>query len=125
MHPSHTCHVIINIKVLYCIALSCIVCSIAIVRDASKIKAQDGVTVVTGDVLKDDIAPLIKSADVVVSGYSPGYTEVTPLLDFTKRLIAAVQPNQRVLFTGGAGGLQVPDGTLVINQSWFPDGNSN
>ena len=93
----------------------------SVARDASKIAPADNLTVVQGNVT-DDLVALINGHDVVVNAYAPPFESVQDLVGFTQRLAdAAKATNTRILMVGGAGGLQVAPGELVINQSWFPE----
>ena len=93
----------------------------SVARDASKIAPADNLTVVQATIA-DDLAALINGHDVVVNAYAPPVGSEQDLVGFTQRLAdAAKATNTRLLMVGGAGGLQVAPGQLVINQSWFPD----
>jgi len=93
---------------------------VAIVRDPSKITHQANLTVRQGDI-SGDLEALIAGSDVVVNAYAPPFESVNDLVPFTSRLAdAAKATNTRLVMVGGAGGLEVAPGELVINQSWFP-----
>lgn len=93
----------------------------SVARDPSKIAPAAGLRVVQGDIA-NDLAALIAGHDVVVNAYAPPVGSETDLIPFTERLAhAARTTNTRLVMVGGAGGLQVAPGQLVINQSWFPD----
>ena len=93
---------------------------VAIVRDPSKVSPHKNLTVRQGDI-SDDLKTLIAGSDVVVNAYAPPFTSVNDLVPFTSRLAAAAKTtNTRLVMVGGAGGLEVAPGELVINQSWFP-----
>jgi len=100
----------------------------SIARDTSKVTPAPAGTPVTnlkivqGNVVSDDLAALIAGHDVVVNAYAPPFESTQDLVGFTQRLAAAAKTtNTRLLMVGGAGGLQVAPGQLVIDQSWFPD----
>lgn len=68
------------------------------------------------------VVALAKDSDVVVISV-PGGRETgdyTPVIKAHSELIAA-QPEARIFIVGGAGGLQMPDGTLLINSGVIPE----
>lgn len=93
----------------------------SVARDASKVAPAANLTVVQADI-STDLAALIAGHDVVVNAYAPPFESTQDLVPFTQRLADAARATKtRLLMVGGAGGLQVAPGQLVINQSWFPD----
>ncbi len=98
---------------------------VAIVRDPTKVVAADRVTVKVGNASDsvETIAALLDGVDVLVNAYAPPHDSTDDLIPFTQKLVDAVTLAQtpRLLMVGGAGGLQVAPGELVINQPWFPE----
>ena len=116
---------------------------VAVARDPKKVPSSDTgrLTVVQGDVVKDDLVPFITGADVIVNAYginsfisfiylrvikydslylAPPFDKVNELITVTEKLIAAVgTTGGRLISVGGAGGLKAGD-TLVIDAPWFP-----
>lgn len=95
---------------------------VAIARDPSKVQQGSNISVVQGSV-DGDLAGYIAGSDVVITAYAPPLDAVGELVGVTSRLIDAVKIANvdRLIMVGGAGGLKVHDGTLVVNQSWFPE----
>jgi uncharacterized protein len=94
---------------------------VAIARDPSKVENTNAnLTVVQGST-EGDLAGYIAGSDIVVNAYAPPFGSENELIGVTSRLVDAVKAAgvSRLIMVGGAGGLKVPDGTLVINQSWF------
>lgn len=96
---------------------------IAVARDASRVVDADKVTVRVGNVVSDDLVPLISGADVVVHAYAPPQGNEVEIVGVTQRLAEAVKAAgvPRLFMVGGAGGLSVAGSDkLTIDQPWFP-----
>lgn len=103
----------------------------AIARNPEKLEAKPGLTVVPADV--NDTASLaisIAGHDALISAFNPGWTPGTPRPEMydeqvrgTNSIIAAVKSAgvKRVLWVGGAGGLEVAPGVLSIDTPDVPD----
>lgn len=95
----------------------------AVVRNASKLPSQAGVTVKTGDVLNPhDVAQNVKGADAVISAFAPPADDVGVLVEATKTLIAGLTQAhvKRVIVVGGAGSLEVAPGVQLVDTPEFP-----
>ena len=103
----------------------------AVVRDPSKLKAQDNLTIEKGDMLNaDSIAKLAWGAEVIVSSYGPPSgaqgpdpTKVNQLVDATRALIEGARRagSPRVVMVGGAGSLEISPGLQIVDAPTFPD----
>jgi len=103
----------------------------AVVRDPSKLKAQNNLTIEKGDLLDaDSIAKLAKGSDVVVSSYGPPSgaqgpdpAKVGQLVDAVRTLISGVRRAgaPRIIMVGGAGSLEVSPGLQIVDAPTFPD----
>jgi putative NADH-flavin reductase len=89
----------------------------AIVRHPEKLEKRDGLTATAGDVYDtDSLASLIACHDALISAFNPGWTPGTVKPEMydeqvlgTSSIIAAARKAgiKRVLWVGGAGGLEV------------------
>jgi uncharacterized protein len=99
----------------------------AIVRDPEKIEKRDGLIARTGDVYDTiSLARLIEGNDALISAFNPGWKNPNLYDDQvrgTRSIIAAVKKAgiNRVLWVGGAGGLEVRPGVRVVDDPAFPD----
>lgn len=103
----------------------------AVVRDPSKLKEQDNLTIEKGDMLNaDSIAKLAWGAEVIVSSYGPPSgaqgpdpTKANQLVDATRALIEGARRagSPRVVMVGGAGSLEVSPGLQIVDAPTFPD----
>lgn len=103
----------------------------AVVRDPSKLAAQNNLTIEKGDMLDaDNIAKVAKGADVVVSSYGPPSGAQGPdpakanqLSEATRALLAGVRRAgaPRIIMVGGAGSLEVSPGLQIVDAPTFPD----
>jgi putative NADH-flavin reductase len=103
----------------------------AVVRDPSKLKAQNNLTIEKGDLLDpDNIAKVAKGADVVVSSYGPPSGAQGPdpaktgqLSEAARALIAGVRRAgaPRIIMVGGAGSLEVSPGLQIVDAPTFPN----
>ena len=92
----------------------------AIVRHPEKLEKRDGLTATAGDVYDtDSLASLIAGHDALISAFNPGWTPGTVKPEMydeqvrgTSSIIAAARKAgiKRVLWVGGAGGLEVAPG---------------
>jgi uncharacterized protein len=103
----------------------------AVVRDPSKLKAQNNVTIEKGDMLDaDNIAKIAKGADVVISSYGPPSGPQGPdpakagqLSEAARALIAGVRRAgaPRIIMVGGAGSLEISPGLQIVDAPTFPE----
>ena len=103
----------------------------AIVRHPEKLEKRDGLTATAGDVYDtDSLASLIAGHDALISAFNPGWTPGTVKPEMydeqvrgTSSIIAAARKAgiKRVLWVGGAGGLEVAPGVQSIDAPGFPE----
>jgi uncharacterized protein len=99
----------------------------AIVRQAGKIEHRSGLVAKAGDVYDTSaLAKLIEGHDALISAFNPGWKNPNLYADQvrgTASIIAAVKQAgiKRVLWVGGAGGLEVEPGVRVIDNPELPD----
>jgi uncharacterized protein len=99
----------------------------AVVRHPEKLASQEGLAAKAGDVYDPDrLAMLIRGHDALISAFNPGWQNPHLYDDQvrgTKSIIAAVKKAgiTRVLWVGGAGGLDVRPGVRVVDGPDFPD----
>ena len=102
-----------------------------IVRHPEKLEKRDGLTATAGDVYDtDSLASLIAGHDALISAFNPGWTPGTVKPEMydeqvrgTSSIIAAARKAgiKRVLWVGGAGGLEVAPGVQSIDGPGFPE----
>lgn len=96
-----------------------------IVRHPEKVTVEaDKVSVVKGDALVDDLSPLLKGSDAVVSAYNAGWTNPNLYNDFiegSKAIQQSVKASgvKRFIVIGGAGSLYI-DGKQLVDGPHFP-----
>jgi putative NADH-flavin reductase len=103
----------------------------AIVRHPEKLDRKDNLTAVRGDVYDStSLASLIQGNDALISAFNPGWTPGTARPEMydeqirgTRSIIDAIKKARikRVLWVGGAGGLEVAPGVQLIDTPHFPD----
>jgi hypothetical protein len=99
----------------------------AIVRHPEKLVKRPGLAAKAGDIYDTtSLAKLIKGHDALISAFNPGWKNPDLYADQvrgTRSIIAAVKAAgiQRVLWVGGAGGLEVKPGIRVIDSPEMPD----
>jgi putative NADH-flavin reductase len=99
----------------------------AIVRHPEKLAQREGLVSLQGDVYDSDgLAASIRGHDAVISAFNPGWKNPQLYDDQvrgTASIIAAVKRAgvKRLLWVGGAGGLQVAPGVRVVDQPDMPD----
>lgn len=99
----------------------------AIVRHPEKLEPRDRLVVKRGDVYDAALlANLIQGQDAVISAFNPGWKDPNLYDDQvrgTASIIAAIKKAgiKRVLWVGGAGGLEVKSGVRVIDSPDLPD----
>lgn len=99
----------------------------AIVRAPEKLASREGLSIVTGDVYdSNQLATVFRGHDAVISAFNPGWKNPNLFDDQVKgttSILAAVGKAgiRRVLWVGGAGGLEVSPGVRVIDSPDFPD----
>jgi putative NADH-flavin reductase len=98
----------------------------AIVRDPEKLAARDRLTAIAGDVYDaESLAQSIKGHDALISAFNPGWKDPNLYDDQargTSSIIQAIKKAglKRVLWVGGAGGLEVRPGVRVVDNPDFP-----
>ena len=99
----------------------------AIVRDPVKLEKRDGLIQKAGDVYDTaSLAGLIEGNDALISAFNPGWKDPNLYDDQvrgTKSIIEAVKKAgiKRVLWAGGAGGLEIKPGVPVVDDPALPD----
>jgi uncharacterized protein len=99
----------------------------AMVRDPERLEPRDRLVVKRGDVYDTALlANLIQGEDAVISAFNPGWKDPNLYDDQvrgTASIIAAIKKAgiKRVLWVGGAGGLEVKPGVRVIDSPDLPD----
>jgi uncharacterized protein len=99
----------------------------AIVRHPEKLEPRDRLVVKEGDVYDSALlANLIQGQDAVISAFNPGWKDPNLYDDQvrgTASIVAAIKKAgiKRVLWVGGAGGLEVKSGVRVIDSPDLPD----
>ena len=99
----------------------------AIARHPEKIKTQNNLTIVKGDVMDTDkLSETLKGNDVVVSAYNPGWTNPDIYNEFLKgsqSIQKAVKKSgvKRYIVNGGAGSLFLAPNVQLIDTHEFPD----
>ncbi len=99
---------------------------LAIARHPEKVRAQEHLIVKVGDVYDTEaLAALIRGWDAVISAFNPGWKNPDLYNDQVKgttSIIAAVKKAgiRRLLWAGGAGGLEVKPGVRVVDEPGLP-----
>ena len=98
----------------------------AIVRHPEKLEKREGLTARAGDVYDStSLATLIQGNDAIISAFNPGWKNPNLYDDQvrgTASIIAAIKKAgiKRVLWVGGAGGLEVKPGVRVVDSPDLP-----
>ena len=98
----------------------------AIVRHPEKLEKREGLTAKAGDVYDTtSLAKLIQGNDAIISAFNPGWKNPNLYDDQvrgTASIIAAIKKAgiKRVLWVGGAGGLEVKPGVRVVDSPDLP-----
>jgi putative NADH-flavin reductase len=98
----------------------------AIVRHPEKLEKREGLTARAGDVYDTaSLAMLIRGNEAIISSFNPGWKNPNLYDDQvrgTASIIAAIKKAgiKRVLWVGGAGGLEVKAGVRVIDSPDMP-----
>jgi uncharacterized protein len=98
----------------------------AIVRHPERLEKREGLTVKAGDVYDTtSLATLIQGNDAIISAFNPGWKNPNLYDDQvrgTASIIAAINKAgiKRVLWVGGAGGLEVKPGVRVVDSPDLP-----
>jgi len=99
----------------------------AIVRHPEKLEKREGLTAKAGDVCDtSSLATLIQENDAIISAFNPGWKNPNLYDDQvrgTASIIAAIKKAgiKRVLWVGGAGGLEVKPGVRVVDSPDLPN----
>ena len=98
---------------------------IAIVRDPAKLAHTGPGVQVMRDDLSDPkkIAAAVDGAEAVVSAYAPPQNDVRAIVGVTQRQVEALseKPQARLIVVGGAGGLNVAPGVMLIDSPYLPE----
>ncbi len=98
----------------------------AVARAPEKLAQRDGLVVRAVDVYDSDaLADVFRGQDAVISAFNPGWKDPRLYDDQvrgTRSIIAAIQKAgvKRVLWVGGAGGLEVKPGMRLVDSPDFP-----
>lgn len=95
----------------------------AVARNTSKVERAEGVSVQQDDLSDaEKTAEVIRGADAVISAYAPPPDNTDELIGVTERQIEAVQKSgvPRLLVVGGAGGLEVAPGVMLMDSGHMP-----
>jgi len=99
----------------------------AIVRHPEKLEKRERLTAKAGDVYDTtSLATLIQGNDAIISAFNPGWKDPSLYDDQvrgTASIIAAIKKAgiKRVLWVGGAGGLEVKPGVRVVDSPDLPN----
>ena len=99
----------------------------AVVRHPEKLAAREHLTPVAGDVYDvSGLSAMLKGHDALISAFNPGWKNphlYEDQLRGTTAIIAAVKQAglKRLLWVGGAGGLEVRPGVRLIDDPAFPE----
>src|SRR5437016_3048846 len=98
----------------------------AIVRHPEKLEKREGLTAKAGDVYDTTSLATLQGNDAIISAFNPGWKNPNLYDDQvrgTASIIAAIKKAgiKRVLWVGGAGGLEVKPGVRVIDSPDLPD----
>lgn len=99
----------------------------ALVRDASKVKAQENVSAKSVDVNNvKELAEALKGSDAVISAFNAGWANPNLYNDFlngSENIQKAVEESgvKRLIVVGGAGSLYTPDNVQIVDTPDFPD----
>jgi putative NADH-flavin reductase len=100
---------------------------LAIARHPEKLQPRVNLTVKGGDVYDSDaLAEMIRGCDAVISAFNPGWKDPNLYDDQvrgTASIIVAIKKAgvKRLLWVGGAGGLEVKPGVRVVDGPGFPE----
>ena len=99
----------------------------AIVSDPEKLEEREGLTAKAGDVYDTaSLATLIRGNEAIISAFNPGWKNPNLYDDQvrgTASILAAIKKAgiKRVLWVGGAGGLEVAPGVRWVDSPDMPD----
>ncbi|MFD3259904.1 NAD(P)-dependent oxidoreductase [Paenibacillus lentus] len=99
----------------------------AVVRNISKLEGQagqEGLHLLTGDILMpESIARAVEGKDLVISAYGPQFGQEDELPEAARSLVEGVKRGgvRRLIVVGGAGGLEVEPGVLLMDTPEFPE----
>lgn len=99
----------------------------AVVRNISKLEglaSQEGLRLITGDILMpESIARAVEGKDLVISAYGPQFGQEDELPEAARSLVEGVKRGgvRRLIVVGGAGGLEVEPGVLLMDTPEFPE----
>ncbi|HVW10474.1 MAG TPA: NAD(P)-dependent oxidoreductase [Bryobacteraceae bacterium] len=98
----------------------------AIARDVNELPRRDGLIAQACNLFETDaLAALLRGHDAVISAFNPGWKDphlYEEQVRGTSSILAAIRKAgvRRVLWVGGAGGLEVKPGVRVIDDPDFP-----
>ncbi|AZK45002.1 NAD(P)-dependent oxidoreductase [Paenibacillus lentus] len=99
----------------------------AVVRNTVKLEGledQEGLHLLQGDILMpESIAKAVEGRDLVISAYGPKFGEEDELPEAARSLVEGVKRGgvRRLIVVGGAGGLEVEPGVLLMDTPEFPE----
>lgn len=98
----------------------------AIVRNPDKLQSHPKLHPQTGDIYNaDEVARLVAGHDTVISAFNPGWSDpdiYNQQVKGTEAIIKGVKKAgvKRVLWVGGAGGLEIKPGVQSVDTAEFP-----
>jgi uncharacterized protein len=96
----------------------------AIARDPAKLpQPGPGVSVKQDDLSDPEkIAAAVDGAEAVISAYGSPQDDVSAIVGVTQRQVEALgrKANVRLIVVGGAGGLRVAPGVMLVDSEYFP-----
>ncbi|MNJ27623.1 NAD(P)-dependent oxidoreductase [Paenibacillus bouchesdurhonensis] len=99
----------------------------AVVRNTSKLESLAGeerLHLLTGDILMpESIAGAVEGKDLVISAYGPQFGQEDELSEAARSLVEGIKRGgvRRLIVVGGAGGLEVEPGLLLMDTPEFPE----
>ena len=97
----------------------------AIVRNPAKLVQPGPGVQAKQDDLSDPkkIAAAVDGAEAVISAYAPPQDDVDAIVGVTQRQVEALshKADVRLVVVGGAGGLQVAPGVMLVDSEYFPE----
>jgi putative NADH-flavin reductase len=98
--------------------------AVAVVRNTEKIAPQPRLRILSGDARDaTSVAQTSARADVVISAYGPGAGDQNDLLKTADALLTGLRQAgvPRVIVVGGAGGLEIAPGMVLLDSPHFPE----
>lgn len=98
--------------------------AVAVARNTEKIAPQPRLRILSGDARDaTSVAQTSAGADVVISAYGPGAGDHNDLLKTADALLTGLRQAgvPRVIVVGGAGGLEIAPGMVLLDSPDFPE----